>query len=419
MDSPYDIFICHAKEDSQLALAIAAFLKNRNLRCWVSSRDVQAGKDYAKSIVEAIQGSRLMLVILSESANHSNHVRIEVERGFNHDLVLLPFRVNNIKPEQSLEYFLSANQWLDATSGKPEDHFEDLYTHCAGLLGIDKTEAPPVKTEEKPKAQEQPAPLPVENVILPPVVEPPLMPPAPKQADPPPPPAVVPPVQEKAPPLPPPPVIKPPVYNQPPKPGSNRGLLLAASIVGGLVLLFFIYHAFLQKHTITFVNYTGTPVYIELDGQLTTIQPGARYDYRARNKYHLQTTANTYVLNNNGHIIGQTMEFQIDTTVNSWKNIEYPLNIASDYFLMQVVNNSPARVTYLKVSEDDHDYSYEFSDTYIPNDGVKYNLGYFRALPHLNVYMSDANNKYLQWNAGSNLTFSNTLNQSINFPYKY
>lgn len=195
--------------------------------------------------------------------------------------------------------------------------------------------------------------------------------------------------------------------------------MLAVSIVGGLILLFILYHAFFQKHTITFINSTQTPVYIELDGQLTTIQPGSRYDYKARNKYHLQTTANTYVLNNNGHIIGQTMEWHIDTTVNAWKNFDYTLNIAPGYFLMQVVNNAPARVTYLKVSASDYNYLYDFSDTYIPNNGTKYNLGYFRALPNLNVFMRDANGRSLQWNAGSNLSFSNTINQSINFPYKY
>jgi len=418
MDSRYDVFICHAKEDGQLALAIAGFLENRKIPCWVSPRDVQAGKDYAKSIVEAIQGSQLMIVILSEFANRSNHVRIEVERGFNRDLILLPFRVNDIKPEQSLEYFLSANQWLDATSGKPADHFESLYQHCADLLGIDKTEATPVVKEESPAAH-PPKSEPAENVIIPQAIEPPQVFPVEKPAAPPPPP-VVQPVQERKLPTPPTPSdFKPPAYNYPPKRGSNKGPLLAASIVGGLVLLFFVYHAFFQKHTITFINYTQTPVYIELDGQLTTVQPGARYDYKARNKYRLQTNANTYVLNNNGHIIGQTMEWQIDTVINSWKNIEYPLNIAPGYFLMQVVNNSPARVTYLKVSAGSINYLYDFSDTYVPNTGIKYNLGYFRALSDLNVYMSDANGRHLEWNAGSNLSFINSDNQYINFTYKY
>ncbi|MGZ3777656.1 MAG: toll/interleukin-1 receptor domain-containing protein, partial [Mucilaginibacter sp.] len=391
----------------------------RKLRCWISSRDVQVGKDYAKSIVEAIQGSRLMIVILSEFANRSNHVRIEVERGFNRDLILLPFRVNDIKPEQSLEYFLSANQWLDATNGKPADHFESLYQHCADLLGIDKTKDVPVVKEEPP-APQPPKAEPTENSIIPPVIEPQVVVPVPKPDAPPPPAAVVPPLQEmKLPPPPTPPAFKPRAHNYPPKPGSNKGLLLAASIIGGLILLFFLYHAFFQKHTITFINYTQTPVYIELDGQLTTVQPGGRYDYKARNQYRLKTNANTYVLNNNGHIIGQTMEWQIDTVINSWKNIEYPLNIAPGYFLMQVVNNSPARVTYLKVSAGSINYLYDFNDTYIPNNGTKYNLGYFRALSDLNVYMSDANGRHLEWNAGSNLGFINSDNQYIDFTYKY
>ena len=113
------------------------------------------------------------------------------------------------------------------------------------------------------------------------------------------------------------------------------------------------------------------------------------------------------------------MAWHIDTTINSWKNIEYDLNIAPGYFLMRVVNNSPARVTYFKVSAGNINYLYDFNDTYIPNNGTKYNLGYFKALSGLNVYMSDANGRHLEWNAGSNLSFINTYNQYIDFTYKY
>jgi hypothetical protein len=49
-------------------------------------------------------------------------VRREVERAVHKQVSILPFRIENVLPSKSLEYFLSAQHWLDAFPPPREPH---------------------------------------------------------------------------------------------------------------------------------------------------------------------------------------------------------------------------------------------------------------------------------------------------------
>jgi hypothetical protein len=56
----------------------------------------------------------LMLLVFSASSNDSPQVRREVERAVHKQLPIVAFRIDDVLPAKSLEYFLSAQHWLDA-----------------------------------------------------------------------------------------------------------------------------------------------------------------------------------------------------------------------------------------------------------------------------------------------------------------
>lgn len=150
------VFISHSGKDNLLATALCHYLESRNIRCWMAPRDIYVGKDYAQSIMEAIEDSAIMIVIFSAFANASKHVKNEVERAFNHQLIVMPFRIENVLPSRSLEYFLGSTHWLDAFDDKAEKYFEVLYKNCNTILNqqaenipaekITKPEIIPAKT---------------------------------------------------------------------------------------------------------------------------------------------------------------------------------------------------------------------------------------------------------------------------------
>jgi TolB-like protein len=114
------IFISHASQDAAVAERMCAALEAAGLPCWIAPRDVRAGESYAATIVQAINSCRMLVIVLSQSAIESSHVLREVERASSKNRPILPVRIDAAPLPPDLEYFLSANQWLDASGGPIE-----------------------------------------------------------------------------------------------------------------------------------------------------------------------------------------------------------------------------------------------------------------------------------------------------------
>jgi hypothetical protein len=67
-----------------------------------------------------------MVLVFSASSNASPQVRREVERAAHKQVRILPFRIENVLPSQSLGYFLSAAHWPDAFPPPHTPHYTRL-----------------------------------------------------------------------------------------------------------------------------------------------------------------------------------------------------------------------------------------------------------------------------------------------------
>ena len=122
----HDVFVSHSVKDKTVADAIVARLEADSVTCWIAPRDVVPGADWGESIIDAIESSRIMILIFSQSANASSQIKREVERAVNKGVYIIPFRVDDIPPTKSLEYFISTSQWMDAFSPPLERHVDNL-----------------------------------------------------------------------------------------------------------------------------------------------------------------------------------------------------------------------------------------------------------------------------------------------------
>jgi hypothetical protein len=109
-------FISHATNDESIANAICRVLEESGCACWLARRDALPGVSYMEQIVEAIDASRLFVLVLSPAGNGSTHVAREVERAGSRNIPILTVRMNNIMPSNALAYFLSSTQWLDVSA---------------------------------------------------------------------------------------------------------------------------------------------------------------------------------------------------------------------------------------------------------------------------------------------------------------
>ena len=129
-----DIFISYSQTDRECAQEVVALLEAQGLRCWIAPRDISPSADWAAEIIDAISSARIMLLVFSASSNQSPQVRREVERAVHKGVTVLPFRIEDVLPSKSLEFFLSAQHWMDAFPAPREAHYRRLSTYlCAQL----------------------------------------------------------------------------------------------------------------------------------------------------------------------------------------------------------------------------------------------------------------------------------------------
>lgn len=122
----YSAFISHASADHEAAETIAASLEAKGLSCWIAPRDVRPGAEYAEEILRGIERSKCFVLVLSEAANLSGHVRREVERAASKGKTIYPVRIEDVPPSPKLEYFVSMHHWLDAWEGVLSEHADRL-----------------------------------------------------------------------------------------------------------------------------------------------------------------------------------------------------------------------------------------------------------------------------------------------------
>jgi hypothetical protein len=107
--------------------------------------------EWAAEIVNAITVAKVMVLIFSASANASPQVRREVMLSVHRGVRVVPFRIEDIAPAASLEYFLGGHQWLDAFPPPLEPHYARLVT-CLNTLLATPTNPPPRRDMPPPPA---------------------------------------------------------------------------------------------------------------------------------------------------------------------------------------------------------------------------------------------------------------------------
>jgi hypothetical protein len=133
--SPPVVFISYSTPQFAMALETCRFVERGGLACWMAPRDIPPGAAYPDAIAAAIRQCRAMVVLVSEAANVSPHVKREVERALHHKAAILPVRVQDVRPTEGMEYLLSLCQWVDAYRCGLDACLPELMTRLRAVAG--------------------------------------------------------------------------------------------------------------------------------------------------------------------------------------------------------------------------------------------------------------------------------------------
>jgi TIR domain len=107
------IFITYSSKDQKVARTICTALENRGLACWISFRNVKPGQNYQEQIVKAIRTAKIMVLVFTANANNSNEIKKELALASQHNLIVIPVRIEDVTPSEAFAYEFATRQWID------------------------------------------------------------------------------------------------------------------------------------------------------------------------------------------------------------------------------------------------------------------------------------------------------------------
>lgn len=109
-----EVFISYSSQNQGVADMLVAIANNNGISCWIASSSIEAGS-YAKQIVQGIKEARVFVVIVSESAILSHHVKNELDIATSRikdGLIIMPFKIDSAELDDEFRYYLGRQEFF-------------------------------------------------------------------------------------------------------------------------------------------------------------------------------------------------------------------------------------------------------------------------------------------------------------------
>lgn len=147
------IFISHSSKNAEEAEKICALLERNGEKCFIAPRDIHSGKEYAEELIDGIDSSTAMILLMSEDANQSPHVLREVERAVSKSIPILVYKLEEVSLSKSMEYFLMTHQWVSA---KANENGVDILRFVKGLKKQTDSASKDAESRESAQKKQEP-----------------------------------------------------------------------------------------------------------------------------------------------------------------------------------------------------------------------------------------------------------------------
>jgi hypothetical protein len=141
-----DVFISYCQPDAACAFELVADLERRCVNCLIAPRDISPSMAGPEDLIDAVPDSGAMILLFSAHSNQSADAQREVARAVEKQLSILTFRIENVLPCKSLEYFLRAQHSMDGFPPPRARYYARLSKYLKLQLGTRPKAADLLKT---------------------------------------------------------------------------------------------------------------------------------------------------------------------------------------------------------------------------------------------------------------------------------
>lgn len=129
-----DVFISYSHKDKITTDLMCDTLEENGIKCWVAPRDILPGSEWSGAIIHGIESTKIMVLVFSNHSNISGQVVREVERAVSKNIIIIPFKIEDVKMSPSMEYLVSMSHWLNACDQPLEKKMIELVGNIKKLL---------------------------------------------------------------------------------------------------------------------------------------------------------------------------------------------------------------------------------------------------------------------------------------------
>lgn len=130
----FDVFISHSSNDRAIADAIKSRLEASSIRPWKAPDNILPGQVWEEAIARAISECKITLLVWSADSQNSQQVKRELALAASMNKVIIPLRIQDLKPEGTFAYYLTNTHWLDAFSNDEESGIGEAVDRASKIL---------------------------------------------------------------------------------------------------------------------------------------------------------------------------------------------------------------------------------------------------------------------------------------------
>lgn len=145
MAHPAEVFVSYSRDDESRVFDLAAKLRAAGVSLWIDQGGLDAASQWSEQIVKALESAKVLLLIVTESAVHSDNVAKEVVLVSERKGHILPVYLEPTVIPPSLKYQLAGIQHISYFKG--EDSGASLNAIVRSLERIGVRLAPPPDTK--------------------------------------------------------------------------------------------------------------------------------------------------------------------------------------------------------------------------------------------------------------------------------
>lgn len=149
-----DVFISFSSKETAEAIQVCELLEKNHISCFISTRDLVPGREYAEQLVQNIDEVKAVVLLLSNNSNNSPHVLREIEYAVSHKVPILVHALEEVSLSKSMEYYLMTHQWITNTADRDQKLVEGIRQIISknDTLSAQGEAAPAEKADSAPHA---------------------------------------------------------------------------------------------------------------------------------------------------------------------------------------------------------------------------------------------------------------------------